>query len=555
VHSFLKVGLVWLVLAGAGLVWGEEVQTRIIGGVNAGPNESEFFAALMFKRPVKGSSSEYVWIVSCGGSYIGDGLVLTAAHCINGTEYKIWLGDPDGVFGYTSCDSSGCNTIQDAFVDGDQYVGIPKSQEGDLFSIGTSGQFRDVFTHKKYNVTPFANDIAMIRLTSLPGPSVAPVALPDANTISFSSLVGSGNYVTAIGVGDTTFNSSTFEASAMLKKVDVPAVSADACADVYPGYDDDIMVCAGFVNGLDGSSDRKDSCQGDSGGPLVDSITGGHVQYGIVSFGSGCAETYGVYADVYGLMYWIDNVKAYWLESINFDWNVNFGTADNSMSRIVNWSIANNSGSSINLSNFDYNTLPAGFSPGTNQCPTTLGSGQSCSVSFSANFNSVGTYEGEAFFDVDGKTYELKFDASVVKPSSSSNRFGGGGSFSPIWLLLMAPLALLRRTRKGPLMLVLLSTLGLAACSSNPFASEPPEVVFNPAITDEGIEFSVMSNGCTVENHLLLRVNGDEVEVVRTQPDMCRATPQLKRFVMPLPEQESVWQLVNPVRYSNRVSR
>lgn len=126
---------------------------------------------------------------------------------------------------------------------------------------------------------------------------------------------------------------------------------------------------------------------------------------------------------------------------------------------------------------------------------------------------------------------------------------------SPWWLLLAVPLVMLRRSRKGTLALVLLSTLGLTACSSNPFASEPPEVVFNPTISEQGLEFSVMSNGCTQENHLLLRVKGDEVEVVRTQPDMCRATPQLKRFVMPLPEQESVWQLENPVRYSNRVSR
>jgi hypothetical protein len=168
----------------------------------------------------------------------------------------------------------------------------------------------------------------------------------------------------------------------------------------------------------------------------------------------------------------------------------------------------------------------------------------------------VGSYDGEVFFNADGKIYELKFIAAVTDPSTTTNRFSGsGGAFSPFWLLFMVPLALFRRTRKGPLLLVLLTTLGITACSSNPFQSDPPEVVFNPAITQQGLEFSVMSNGCTVENHLLLRVKGDEVEVVRTQPDMCRAMPQLKRFVMPLPEQETVWQLVNPVRYSNRVSR
>jgi hypothetical protein len=318
-----------------------------------------------------------------------------------------------------------------------------------------------------------------------------------------------------------------------------------------------MMVCAGYTNGTD-AGNPKDSCQGDSGGPLFinNGAVGNYTQYGIVSFGLNCAETYGVYSDVYGLKYWIDNVKAFWLESIDFDWEVNFGSSVDSMSKSINWNILNDSDATINIEGLNYNSFASGFSPGVEGCGSTLGSGLSCSITFTANFNSTGTYEDDVFIVVNGKTYELKFSAVVTDPSTTTNRFSGsGGAFSPFWLLFMVPLALFRRTRKGPLLLVLLTTLGITACSSNPFQSDPPEVVFNPAITQQGLEFSVMSNGCTVENHLLLRVKGDEVEVVRTQPDMCRAMPQLKRFVMPLPEQETVWQLVNPVRYSNRVSR
>lgn len=551
-RCLIKVGIVWLAFMGGGsLAWANEVQPRIIGGEPVVGDEGEFFVALMRKYKWGNGENEYIWEPACGASYIGDGLVLTAAHCISGTEYKILLGDPDGKLGYQSCGENLCEVVDEPVYDGqDLYSGLKEGYESDLLEIGMTGQNRDIFIHKNYDSATFANDIALIRLASPPD-GAAVVNLPDNDFSTFY-----GDTFTVIGLGDTNKDRDVFQASKDLLKVDLPAVSATACANEYSTYDDDVMVCAGYSDGSDGGT-PKDSCQGDSGGPLFDSgaLQGDYTQYGIVSFGFYCAETYGVYADVYGLKYWIDNVKAYWLDSINFDWSVDFGTAENSMSKTVTWTISNDSTEQLTLDGWNYNSLPAGFSKGTDQCGTTLNAGQSCSISFNANFNSTGTYEGSVFFNIEDKTYELKFDAVVVKPSSTSSRFSGGGSISPWWFLLAAPLALFRRTRKGPLALVLLSTLGLTACSSNPFASEPSEVVFNPTISEQGLEFSVMSNGCTQENHLLLRVKGDEVEVVRTQPDMCRATPQLKRFVMPLPEQESVWQLENPVRYSNRVSR
>ena len=550
-RGFLKAGLVWLVLVGVdGLAIAEENQPRIIGGVNAGPNESQFYAALMSKYQWGNGANDYIWEPVCGASYIGDGLLLTAAHCISSSGYKVLLGDPTGKLGYQSCNSGVCtvSSVPPAG-GGEQYAGLFKVSEADLLNIRVTGQNQDIFVHKYYS--DFTNDIALIRLATIPD-GATPVNLP---VNSFSTFIGSN--FTAIGLGDTNEDRNVFQASKDLLKVDLPAISASACASQYPNYDDDMMVCAGYTNGTD-AGNPKDSCQGDSGGPLFinNGAVGNYTQYGIVSFGLNCAETYGVYSDVYGLKYWIDNVKAFWLESIDFDWSVDFGTTEESMSRSVNWEITNDSGRQISLGSWDYNDLSTGFSVGSNQCGSTLSRDQTCSIRFDANFNSVGSYDGEVFFNADGKIYELKFIAAVTDPSTTTNRFSGsGGAFSPFWLLFMVPLALFRRTRKGPLLLVLLTTLGITACSSNPFQSDPPEVVFNPAITQQGLEFSVMSNGCTVENHLLLRVKGDEVEVVRTQPDMCRAMPQLKRFVMPLPEQEMVWQLVNPVRYSNRVSR
>jgi len=72
-------------------------------------------------------------------------------------------------------------------------------------------------------------------------------------------------------------------------------------------FDVTTMICAGFLDIFD-TTYVGDSCQGDSGGPLVVSKNASNndtlvsydqwTQIGIVSWGLGCADVYGVYADV-----------------------------------------------------------------------------------------------------------------------------------------------------------------------------------------------------------------------------------------------------------------
>lgn len=73
---------------------------------------------------------------------------------------------------------------------------------------------------------------------------------------------------------------------------------------------DDATVCAGFPDGLNQDDNEADSCQGDSGGPLVqfDEDHGYH-QVGIVSWGFGCASTYGIYTQLGNYVDWLKSAK------------------------------------------------------------------------------------------------------------------------------------------------------------------------------------------------------------------------------------------------------
>jgi len=90
----------------------------------------------------------------------------------------------------------------------------------------------------------------------------------------------------------------------ILRQVSQPIISLDVCREIGDRFKlhlTDNMMCAGYMDG------GKDSCQGDSGGPLVCKQGDKWWQYGIVSWGYGCAEPKnpGVYADVVNLLLWI----------------------------------------------------------------------------------------------------------------------------------------------------------------------------------------------------------------------------------------------------------
>uniref|UniRef100_A0A182QK40 Peptidase S1 domain-containing protein n=1 Tax=Anopheles farauti TaxID=69004 RepID=A0A182QK40_9DIPT len=220
----------------------------------------------------------YPWMVAlyynnrfiCGGSLINDRYVLTAAHCVFGSDRS---------------------RFRVKFLMHDRTE--PKE---DSFERKVSY----IMTNWFLNVLVFiTNDVALLKLSEpVPlGETIIPVCLPpEGNTYA-----GQEGIVTGWGKrGDGTF-------PVRLQEVHVPILGNDDChnqTQYFRFQINDRMMCAGIPEG------GKDSCQGDSGGPLhvFDAHANRFVIAGVVSWGFGCAQPRfpGIYARVNRFISWIN---------------------------------------------------------------------------------------------------------------------------------------------------------------------------------------------------------------------------------------------------------
>ncbi len=204
----------------------------------------------------RAQQGEFPWMVrlsmGCGGALYTKQIVLTAAHCVDGSGR----------------DTSITATAGDVDLQGSKAVSVKST---------------DVLQAPGYNGK--GKDWALVKLAKPLNQPTLKIAETDANNNGEFTIAGWGA------------DREGGQQQRYLLKAKVPFVDDATCKKAYgnqltPGDE----ICAGYID-----KGGVDTCQGDSGGPMFrKDAAGGWIQVGIVSWGQGCAEPGypGVYSEV-----------------------------------------------------------------------------------------------------------------------------------------------------------------------------------------------------------------------------------------------------------------
>ncbi|MGP3976938.1 S1 family peptidase [Streptomyces sp. 8N114] len=215
---------------------GGDPSATIVGGTKAEQGEFPFMVRLS---------------MGCGGSLLTKDIVLTAAHCVDGSG-------PD-----TSITATG---------------GVVDLED----PAAKTAKSTEVVQAPGYNGT--GKDWALVKLDK-------PIDQPTLPMAKDASL-NKGDFTIAGWGADKEGG----EQQRYLLKAQVPFVDDATCKTAYSNLVEDEELCAGKMD-----TGGVDSCQGDSGGPMFRKDDAGEwVQVGIVSWGDGCARPGkpGVYTEV-----------------------------------------------------------------------------------------------------------------------------------------------------------------------------------------------------------------------------------------------------------------
>lgn len=239
----------------------------------------------------------------CGGAWLGNGWVLTAAHCIGD-----WSGREAAFFdgrrirmGSNSITGGGITVAITAVVRHGDYVSARKGHDIALLRVAAEGE---------------GEASRPIKPLRLPTRNSRPV--PVGQILQLAGWGITGETGDTRNIVDRDGNLQRF--ASQLRVGNMQRTVENACNanrhyvarqyQLLPG-----QMCVG-------SRDDVDACKGDSGGPLVWRRSGGAQLVGLVSFGPGCGldDTPGVYTDVRHYAGWVAGAKAQARAGMIIDW-------------------------------------------------------------------------------------------------------------------------------------------------------------------------------------------------------------------------------------------
>ncbi|KAM9425099.1 plasminogen activator, urokinase b [Pholidichthys leucotaenia] len=246
---------------------------KIVGGTDVTVESHPWIAAIFFRT----KSQEKAF--RCGGSLISPCWVLTAAHCFpRGSHTKPWRFSI--------------------------MLGKNVLNESDPI-VEQSFRVEEIYIHEEFDNSEgnFNNDIALMKLKARRGrcavetSSVKTICLPPP----LQSLQP-GATCEIVGYGKENY--AHWYRSQYLREAQVNVLPDHVCRhkDYYGDMITDNMFCAARPDW------SQDACEGDSGGPLVCQVDDRLFQFGIISWGDGCAKDFrpGVYAKLTNYNKWIE---------------------------------------------------------------------------------------------------------------------------------------------------------------------------------------------------------------------------------------------------------
>lgn len=367
-----------------------DAQTRVIGGNTADVS----YPWVVSVGSITTKDGKQVVSHFCGGTLISADWVLTAAHCVD--------SDSD--------DTSA--QLQSAFELAIGATDISLANENGV----EHKRIKRIVVHPEYQIRENRNgnygyDVALLELTT--ASSHTPVGR--ATPLEQSGL-NSSSALRLIGWGDTD-KSSEVVSPKELQYADlffVPQDTQGTCDDYgnRADFDFDVMFCAGV------SDSTKDACQGDSGGPLFDAAN--DVQYGIVSWGYGCATTtFGVYSKVSAYTDFIDAV----IEGVYITGSPFIGFVGEGKNKSTILTLVNNSGAAAAAT---LSTDVSGFSV-SSDCNKTLSISETCDFIVTANAPAAGIVNLPVYlnsierYEVNAKVLESISSAGAAATNNELN--------------------------------------------------------------------------------------------------------------------------------------